>query len=144
MQDAREGFWKVQYLATTSVQSFYDVLLDHAHNMSVYPDNYSICEQFLTGLLMPLVNKILKEGYSPEVHTVEEFVLKAMSINNYEKTKTYFEAIKYNVRNSTPVNRMAPKNVYACHKVAQNGQRLKEEAPRVLHMCSVRARQRNW
>ena len=75
MQDAREGFQRVQYSATTGVQSFYNTLLDHAHNMSVYPDNYSILEQFLTGLLMPMVNRILEEGYSPEIHTVEEFAV---------------------------------------------------------------------
>ena len=97
--------------------------------MSVYPDNYSILEQFLTGLPMPIVNRILKEGYFPEIHTVEEFILKAKSIENYEKMKAYFEAIKHNMRNNTPaaVNKPTPKNVYAHHKMGQNGQRLEEE-----------------
>jgi len=100
--------------------------------MSVYPDNYSILEQFLTGLPMPMVNRILEEGYFPEIHTVEEFVLKAKSIENYEKTKAYFEAMKCNVRNNAPaaVNRPTPKNAYACHKMGQNGQRLAEEVPK--------------
>ncbi len=141
MQDAREGFRRVRYSATTGVQSFYDALLDHAHNMSVYPDNYSILEQFLTGLPMPIVNRILKEGYFPEIHTVEEFILKAKSIENYEKMKAYFEAIKHNMRNNTPaaVNKPTPKNAYARHKMGQNGQRLEEEV-NTLHspICSTR------
>src|SRR6266545_1522688 len=132
MQDAREGFQRVRYSATTGVQSFYDALLDHAHNMSIYPDNYSILEQFLTGLPMPMVNRILEEGYFPEIHTVEEFVLKAKSIENYEKTKAYFEAMKCNVRNNNPAaaNKPTSKNVYACHKMGHNGQRPAEEVPK--------------
>ena len=50
MQDAREGFRRVTYSPTAGIQSFYDALLDHTQNMSVYPDDYSILEQFLTGI----------------------------------------------------------------------------------------------
>ena len=81
---------------------------------------------------MPMVNRILEEGYSPEIHTVEEFVSKAKSIENYEKAKAYFEAMKHNMRNNNPAaaNKPTSKNVYACHKMGHNGQRPAEEVPK--------------
>jgi hypothetical protein len=50
MQDAREGFRKVWYMTTLGIQGFYDALLEHAQNMVVYPDNYTILEEFMAGL----------------------------------------------------------------------------------------------
>ena len=47
MQDAREGFRKVTHSAATGMQTFYDSLLDHAQNMAVLPDDYTLLEQFL-------------------------------------------------------------------------------------------------
>src|SRR6266540_2527071 len=58
-----------------------------------------------------------------------EFVSKAKSIENYEKTKAYFKAMKCNVRNNNPAaaNKPTPKNVYARH-IRKNT--LSQERPR--------------
>ncbi len=37
MQDAREGFRSAKYTVTIGIQGFYDILMDYAHNMAVYP-----------------------------------------------------------------------------------------------------------
>ena len=50
MQDAREGFRKVRYTTTLGVQGFYDALLEHAQDMAVYPDGYTILEEFMAGI----------------------------------------------------------------------------------------------
>jgi hypothetical protein len=47
MQDARENFHKVKYTPTLGVQGFYDALLEHVQNMAVYPDSYTILEEFM-------------------------------------------------------------------------------------------------
>ena len=43
MQDAQEAFRSMVYKNSIGVQGFYDILLEHAHNMVVYPDLYTIC-----------------------------------------------------------------------------------------------------
>jgi hypothetical protein len=50
MQDARENFRKVRYNTALGVQGFYDALLEHAQNMAIYPDSYTILEEFMSGL----------------------------------------------------------------------------------------------
>ncbi len=114
----------------TALEASWDALdsfdsLESTRSTQVYP-RY---KRPFPDVPMPMVNRILKEGYSPEIHTVEEFVLKAKSIENYEKMKAYFEAMKRNIRNNTPavVNKPTPKNAYACHKT---GQQLAEEVPK--------------
>ena len=78
MQDAREGFKKATYSPTAGVQSFYDSLLDHAQNMAIYPDDYSILEQFLTGIPQDMATKMFKNfGLSPEIHSLDDLVAMA-------------------------------------------------------------------
>ena len=50
MQDARDSFRKVRYAPAIGVQGFIDALLEHAQNMAVYPDEYTILEEFVKGL----------------------------------------------------------------------------------------------
>jgi len=81
MQDAREGFRKVTYSAANGIQSFYDTLLEHAQNMSVYPDDYSILELFLTGIPPWMASKMFEDfGLSPESNTLDDFVAMAKAI----------------------------------------------------------------
>jgi len=81
MQDAREGFKKAAYLPTVGVQSFYNSLLDHAQNMAIYPDDYSILEQFLTGIPQAMATKMFKNfGLSPEIHSLDDFIATAKAI----------------------------------------------------------------
>jgi hypothetical protein len=39
----------VKYSAALGVQGFYDVLLEHVQNMAIYPDSYTILEEFMGG-----------------------------------------------------------------------------------------------
>ena len=50
MQDARESFRKTKYTPRIGIQGFYNSLLDGAQNMAVYPDSYTILEEFLRGI----------------------------------------------------------------------------------------------
>jgi len=61
MQDTREGFRNTKYTPTLGVQGFYDTLLDHAQNMAVYPDGYTILEEFLRGLPLAMTTKMFKD-----------------------------------------------------------------------------------
>jgi len=56
MQDTRESFRKVRYTVTLGVQGFYDALLEHAQNMAIYPDSYTILEEFMSGLLQAMLS----------------------------------------------------------------------------------------
>ncbi|PPQ84565.1 hypothetical protein CVT24_006596 [Panaeolus cyanescens] len=50
MQDAREQFRNTKYSKEKGAQGFYDRLLECTQNMSVYPDEYTICDTFVWGL----------------------------------------------------------------------------------------------
>ena len=65
MQDAREGFRQVSYSTATGIQTFYNSLLDHAQNMSVLPDDYTILEQFLAGLPLWMALKMFEDFACP-------------------------------------------------------------------------------
>jgi len=109
MQDAREGFRQVSYSAATGIQTFYDSLLDHAQNMSVLPDNYTILEQFLAGLPSWMAKMFEDFGLSPESNTLDDFVTTATAIEQHGKTKTYYEAMKHNMRSNPSTTRATPK-----------------------------------
>ena len=53
------------------IQGFYEALLDEAQNMSVYPDKFTIQEQFLKGILHEMLIALIMDGsLSLEVNTV--------------------------------------------------------------------------
>jgi hypothetical protein len=92
MQDARESFRKTKYMPTTRIQGFYDSLLDGAQNMVVYPDSYTILEEFLRGILPQTRSQcFLEYGLSPETNSLEDFVSIAKTIEQNEKTGAYYK-----------------------------------------------------
>ena len=110
------------------MQTFYDSLLDHAQNMAVLPDDYTILEQFLAGLPSWMATKMFEDfGLSPESNSLDDFVAMAKTIEQWGKTKTYYEAMKQNVRSnaSKPSNRASPKtNPTPCqYNTGYNAQR---------------------
>ena len=112
MQDTREGFRKVTYSVATGIQTFYDSLLDHAQNMAILPDDYTILEQFLAGLSSWIATKMFEDfGLSPESNSLDDFIAMAKTIKQWGKTKTYYGAMKKNVQSnaSKPSNRASPK-----------------------------------
>ncbi|KAG6914456.1 hypothetical protein DXG01_017172 [Tephrocybe rancida] len=91
MQDTHEVFRKAAYIAEDGVQGYYDSLLNHAQNMAVYPDEYTICEKFLDGIPSDmLIALICNGGLSPEVNTVEDFVSEAKAYETSLKTATHY------------------------------------------------------
>ena len=61
MQDARENFCKVKYTSALGVQGFYDTLLEYAQDMAVYPDSYTILEEFMAGLPQAMLTRCFRE-----------------------------------------------------------------------------------
>ncbi|KAG6915404.1 hypothetical protein DXG01_011637 [Tephrocybe rancida] len=93
MQDACEAFHKAAYIAEDGVQGYYDSLLNHAQNMAVYPDEYTIREKFLDGNPSNmLIALICDGGLSPEVNTVEDFVSEVKAYETSLKTATHLAA----------------------------------------------------
>ncbi|KAG6823853.1 hypothetical protein H0H92_008839 [Tricholoma furcatifolium] len=91
MQDAREAFCLAVYRTKDGVQGYYDVLLEHAQNMIVYPDEMTIREKFLEGIPEDmLVSLICDGGLAPEVNTIEEFVSEAKAYENSLKTASHY------------------------------------------------------
>ncbi|KAG6834324.1 hypothetical protein H0H93_010466, partial [Arthromyces matolae] len=78
MQDARDAFLATVYTEKLGIQGFYDTLIDHAQNMSVFPDAYTILEAFLDGLPSDMRRYLFKQDkLTPEVNSVEEFLAHA-------------------------------------------------------------------
>ena len=60
--------------------------------MAIYPDSYTILEEFLKGMPPNMRSKcFLDYGMSPETATLEEFVAVAKEIEQSEKTEAYYK-----------------------------------------------------
>jgi len=90
MQDAWEEFLYARYKAEMGVQGFYDNIIDHAQNMTVYPDEYQIIEVFLKGVLTTIRDKIFENGLSLEVNTINDLVSCAKAIEMSYKIAEYY------------------------------------------------------
>jgi len=91
MQDAREGFRNARYTTEGGIQGFYDALLDHASNMAIYPDDYTILQMFLMGIPTSILNELLGTvGLSPETNTLDDFVAHAKEVEQRTKNKLYY------------------------------------------------------
>jgi hypothetical protein len=67
MQDAHSAFFAANYSEDKGIQGFFDILVDHAQNMAVYPDAYQIVETFLKGIPSYIRDRMIKDGLSPEI-----------------------------------------------------------------------------
>ena len=90
MQDARAAFFAARYSEEKGIQGFYDILVDHAQNMAVYPDTYQIVETFLRGIPAYIRERMIKDGLSPEVYTIDDFVAEAKKHEAAKKTLDYY------------------------------------------------------
>jgi hypothetical protein len=86
MQEARDVYYTAHYSAQLGVQGFYDILCDHAQNMSVYPNTYNLMDTFLHGLPKEMWSEVLKNGLMPEANTIEDFVADGKVIEDAMKT----------------------------------------------------------
>ncbi|KAG6904843.1 hypothetical protein DXG01_006758 [Tephrocybe rancida] len=91
MQDTCEVFRNAAYIAEDGVQGYYDSLLNHAQNMAVYPDEYTIHKKFLDGIPSNMLIALIHNGgLSPEVNTVEDFVSEAKAYETSLKMATHY------------------------------------------------------
>lgn len=108
MQDAREGFRNTRYTTEGGIQGYYDALLDHAHNMAIYPDDYTILQTFLMGIPSSIITELLGTiGLSPETNSLEDFVAHAKEIEQRTKNKSYYMTLREKEKPRT--GRAAPK-----------------------------------
>ncbi|KAG6858753.1 hypothetical protein C0995_014135, partial [Termitomyces sp. Mi166 len=70
MQEAQEAFKTAVYDAQTGVQMFYKELIGHAQNMAMYPDEFTIWETFLDGILAEMCCTLIHDdNLLPEQRT---------------------------------------------------------------------------
>jgi hypothetical protein len=95
MQDAREGFRNTRYTTEGGIQGYYNALLDHAHNMAVYPDDYTVLQTFLMGIPSSIITELLGTiGLSPETNSLDDFVAHAKEIEQRTKNKSYYMTLR--------------------------------------------------
>jgi hypothetical protein len=111
MQDARAAFFAAHYSEEKGIQGFYDSLVDHAQNMAVYPDAYQIVEMFLRGTPAYIHEHMIKDGLSPEVHTIDDFVAEAKKHEAVKKMLDYYNKMiqQSNPRKKPATPREMPK-----------------------------------
>ncbi|KAG5351244.1 hypothetical protein C0989_007279 [Termitomyces sp. Mn162] len=91
MQDACSTFYNAVYAVEEGVQGFYDALLNHAQNMAVLPNEFTIGEQFLEEIPSDMLVALIHDGrLAIEVNTVEEFVLETKAYKNSIKTAAHY------------------------------------------------------
>ena len=90
MQDMYKEFLSASYNSATSIQGYYDILMDHAQNMVIYPDDYQIMEHFLNGIPDDIWEKVFDCSLSPEVNTIDDLVACAKAIEITKKTATHY------------------------------------------------------
>lgn len=124
MQDARLAFDKAKYDPSEGVAEFHETLLTHASNMSIYPDSYSIMIRFLEGLPSSMTDKMLMEGYNPEVHTVDDFLAEALALETAYTTVKNFSRTR--VPKASPVASKEPSKAQAKYEQDQAGPAMKK------------------
>lgn len=103
MQDARENLNKVEYSRKDGIQGLYDIMLEHAGGMAVFPDDYSMLSIFLDKIPTPIMSELLnRRGLTPEVNTLAEFVANAIDVEQREKNEAYYRDRRS--RGTTPRN----------------------------------------
>ncbi|KAG6881097.1 hypothetical protein C0995_003061, partial [Termitomyces sp. Mi166 len=92
MQEAHEAFKTAVYDARTGVQTFYDKLVDHAQNMAMYLDEFTIQETFLDGIPAEMCHALIRDNnLSPEVNTVTKFLAYAIRYEQSAHTATHYD-----------------------------------------------------
>lgn len=120
MQDARQAFESAVYSEAIGIQGFYNTLIDHAQNMTVYPDEYMIRDKFIEGIPTAIRKKIFYNGLSPKVNTIDDFMAEAKSIEASRKTIDHYNRKVLSQTSITTrklAEDLAPKSVYAPESV---------------------------
>ena len=97
MQDARENFRKVRYTVALGIQGYYDALLEQAQNMAVYPDDYTLLEEFVRGLPQTMLSRCFREHrITVEANSLEDWVAAAREIERCDRNESYYRDISKN------------------------------------------------
>lgn len=106
MQEARDEYAMAKYSGQLGIQGFYDMLINHAQNMSVYPNVYNIMDTLLCGLPKEMCTKMLENGLTPEANTVDNFVSEGKALEAAMKTMEH-----YNHHSTVPIHRIETPNL---------------------------------
>jgi hypothetical protein len=79
-----------KYSSELGIQGFYNTIIDHAQNMSVYPNAYNIMDTFLRGLPKEMHTKMLENGLTPKANTVDDFVSEGKALEATMKTMDHY------------------------------------------------------
>jgi len=110
MQDMHKEFLSTTYNAATGIQGYYDILMDHAQNMVIFPDDYQVMERFLNGIPDDIQEKVFDCGLSPEVNTIDDLVACAKAIEITKKTVAHYHK-------RTPTTDYSLPRVVPCHTI---------------------------
>ena len=124
MQDVCKEFLSVSYNTTTSIQGYYDILIDHAQNMVIYPDDYQIMERFLNGIPDDIQEKVFDCGLSPEVNTIDDLVACAKAIEITKKTTVHY-------------HKRTPTTTYLSPRVAPRRMTMATKPKEATYTCQV-------
>ena len=91
MQDVCKEFLSVTYNAMMGIQECYNILMDHAQNMVILPNEYQVMERFLQGIPEDIWDKIFECGLSPKVNTIDDLVACAKAIKISKKTAAHYQ-----------------------------------------------------
>jgi len=95
MQDTHKGFRNTRYTTKEGIQGYYNTLMDHAHNMAIYPDDYTILQIFLMGIPSSIITELLGTiGLSPETNSLEDFVAHVKEIEQRTRNKSYYMTLR--------------------------------------------------
>ena len=90
------------YSEDKGIQGFYDTLVDHPQNMGVYLDTYQIIKNFLCGIPAYIHEHMIKDGLSPEVNTINDFLAKAKKHEAAKKMLDYYNKM---IQQSNPAQK---------------------------------------
>jgi hypothetical protein len=78
------------YSEEKGIQEFYNSMIDHAQNMAIYSDAYQIVETFLWDTSAYIHEHMIKDGLSPKVHTIDDFIAEAKKHEAAKKILDYY------------------------------------------------------
>ena len=90
------------YSAATGIQGYYNILMDHAQNMVIQPDEYQVMDWFLHGIPEDIRDKVFKCGLSSEVNTIDNFMACAKAIEISKKTAVHYHKKNNVVTTASP------------------------------------------
>ena len=141
MQDVHKEFLSATYNAITDIQGYYDILMDHAQNLVILPNEYQVMERFLQGIPEDIRDKIFECGLSPEVNTIDDLVACAKAIEISKKTaahyrkKASFEMHAHTKTPSRPKTREEKRDDSTSHHSHQlNTRTVRGEPPRTYNL----------